>query len=84
MPTLPTRSRCRPTACVYKFHLRNGITFHDGSPIKAEDVAFSLTTLKTKGHPAIGNLLRGMESAETEGDRVVVVKFAPNRPAARR
>jgi microcin C transport system substrate-binding protein len=48
---------------VYKFHLRNGATFHDGSPIKAEDVAFSLTTLKTKGHPAIGNLLRGMESA---------------------
>ena len=64
---------------VYKFHLRDGITFHDGSPIKAEDVAFSLTTLKTKGHPAIGNLLRDMESAETEGDRVVVVKFAPNR-----
>ena len=40
---------------VYKFRLRDGITFHDGSPIKAEDVAFSLTTLKTKGHPAIGN-----------------------------
>ena len=35
--------------------------------------------MKTKGHPAIGNLLRGMESAETDGDRVVVVKFAPNR-----
>ncbi|MEI8151461.1 MAG: extracellular solute-binding protein [Hyphomicrobiales bacterium] len=64
---------------VYKFQLRNGITFHDGSPITADDVAFSLTTLKTKGHPAIGNLLRDMESAETEGDRVVVVKFAANR-----
>ena len=55
---------------VYKFHLRDGITFHDGSPITAEDVAFSLDTLKTKGHPAIGNLLRSMTSAETEGDRV--------------
>ena len=64
---------------IYKFHLRDGITFHDGSPIKAEDVAFSLTTLKTKGHPAIGNLLRDMDSAEAEGDRVVVVNFAPNR-----
>jgi microcin C transport system substrate-binding protein len=64
---------------VYKFHLRDGITFHDGSPITAEDVAFSLTTLKTKGHPAIGNLLRSMNSAEAEGDRVVVVTFAPNR-----
>jgi microcin C transport system substrate-binding protein len=64
---------------VYKFHLRDGVTFHDGSPITAEDVAFSLTTLKTKGHPAIGNLLRSMNSAEAEGDRVVVVKFAPGR-----
>ena len=52
----------------YKFRLRDGITFHDGSPIKAEDVAFSLTTLKTKGHPAIGNLLRDMEAAEAEGE----------------
>jgi microcin C transport system substrate-binding protein len=63
----------------YKFRLRNGIIFHDGSPITAEDVAFSLTTLKTKGHPAIGNLLRDMEAAEAEGDRIVVVRFAPNR-----
>jgi microcin C transport system substrate-binding protein len=63
----------------YKFHLRSGIAFHDGSPIKAEDVAFSLTTLKTKGHPAIGNLLRDLESAEADGDRTVVVKFKPNR-----
>src|SRR3954462_2554766 len=64
---------------VYKFHLRDGVTFHDGSPITAEDVAFSLTMLKTKGHPAIGNLLRSMNSAEAEGDRVVVGKFAPGR-----
>ena len=64
---------------VYKFHLRDGITFHDGSPINAEDVAFSLDTLKTKGHPAIGNLLRDMDSAEAEGDRDLVVKFKPNR-----
>ena len=64
---------------VYKFHLRDGVTFHDGSPIKADDVAFSLTTLKTKGHPAIANLLRDMEGAEADGDRTVVVRFTANR-----
>jgi microcin C transport system substrate-binding protein len=63
----------------YKFRLREKITFHDGSPIKAEDVAFSLTILKAKGHPNIGNLLRDMQSAEADGDRVVVVRFAPTR-----
>ena len=63
----------------YKFHLRDGITFHDGSKITADDVAWSLTNLKEKGHPAIGNLLRDMDSAAAEGDRDVVVKFKPNR-----
>jgi microcin C transport system substrate-binding protein len=63
----------------YKFHLRDGITFHDGSKITAEDVAWSLTNLKEKGHPAIGNLLRDMESATADGERDVTVKFKPNR-----
>ena len=35
----------------YRFRLRDGATFHDGSPIKAADVAFSLNILKEKGHP---------------------------------
>ena len=61
----------------YRFRLRNGITFHDGSPIKAADVAFSLNTLKEKGHPAISMLLREMEAADADGDRTVVIRFAP-------
>ncbi|MDN3015862.1 ABC transporter substrate-binding protein [Paenibacillus sp. BSR1-1] len=29
----------------YTFHLRNGVTFSDGSPVTADDVAFTLTLL---------------------------------------
>ena len=29
-------------ACCYTFHLREGITFHNGTPLTAKDVAFSL------------------------------------------
>ncbi len=29
-------------ACCYTFHLRKGITFHNGTPLTAEDVAFSI------------------------------------------
>src|SRR5262245_31364350 len=35
----------------YRFLMRPGITFHDGSPLTAHDVAFSLKILKDKGHP---------------------------------
>lgn len=63
----------------YRFRLRDGLTFHDGSPITAADVAFSLTILKDKGHPNIGTVLRDMEAAEAEGERVVVLRFKPAR-----
>jgi len=40
-----------PDGLTYRFLLRPGIRFHDGSPITAHDVAFSLKILKDKGHP---------------------------------
>ena len=64
---------------IYRFRLREGIKFHDGSPITAADVAFSLAILKEQGHPAISLVLRDMEGVEAEGDRVVVVRFAAKR-----
>ncbi len=63
----------------YRFRLREGIKFHDGTPITAGDVTFSLSILKEKGHPNIGILLRDMEAAETDGERTVVLRFAANR-----
>jgi len=63
----------------YRFRLREGIKFHDGSPITAADVAFSLSILKEKGHPNIGMLLRDMEAANAADDRTVVIRFSPTR-----
>jgi microcin C transport system substrate-binding protein len=63
----------------YRFKLRDGIKFHDGSPITARDVAFSLTTLKEKGHPNIAMLLRDMEAVEADGDQVAVIRFSAQR-----
>jgi microcin C transport system substrate-binding protein len=63
----------------YRFLLRPEATFHDGTPLTAHDVAFSLTTLKDKGHPIITQLLRDFAGAEAADDRTVVVRFAPKR-----
>ncbi len=66
-------------ALAFRFRLRPGIRFHDGSPITAADVAFSLTTLKDKGHPNIRALLRDMESVQADGERTVTLRFTPQR-----
>jgi microcin C transport system substrate-binding protein len=63
----------------YRFQLRPEARFHDGSRLTARDVAFSLETLKTKGHPSFAQLLRPVESVAAEGDEVVIVRFNEGR-----
>ncbi|WP_309086372.1 extracellular solute-binding protein [Chelativorans sp.] len=48
----------------FTFKLRPEARFHDGSPISAEDVAFSYNLLKEKGHPDFLLTLVEMTSAE--------------------
>jgi microcin C transport system substrate-binding protein len=61
----------------YRFLLRKEARFHDGSPLTARDVAFSLNILKTKGHPSIRQPLRDLDAAEAEADDVLFVRLKP-------
>ena len=63
----------------YRFTLRPEARFHDGSKLTAHDAAFSLTTLKTKGHPLILQQMRDMVKAEALDDTTLVVTFAEKR-----
>ncbi len=63
----------------YRFTLRPGLTFHDGTPLDADDAVFSLTVLKEKGHPIITTLLRDFDGAEATDDRTLVVRFKEKR-----
>ena len=64
---------------VYRFSLRPEATFHDGTPLTAHDVVYSLTTLKEKGHPIIGQLLRDFKGAEALDEHTLTVRFADKR-----
>ncbi len=46
------------------FYLRPEAKFSDGTPLTAEDVAFSFDTLKEKGHPIYHQMLQDVVSAE--------------------
>ena len=71
--------RISPDKLTYRYTLRPEARFHDGSRLTAQDVAFSLTTLKTKGHPLISQQMRDFVSAEAVDDMTVVVTFAAKR-----
>ncbi|MEH6725758.1 MAG: extracellular solute-binding protein [Hyphomicrobiales bacterium] len=48
----------------FLFSLRPQARFHDGTPLTAEDVAFSLTTLQKDGHPDFTQSFRKITSIE--------------------
>jgi microcin C transport system substrate-binding protein len=68
-----------PDKLVYRFTLRPEARFHDGTRLTAHDAAFSLITLKAKGHPLILQQMRDMVKAEASDDATLVVVFAENR-----
>ena len=63
----------------YRFRLRPGLTFHDGSPLTAEDCAWSFNILKAKGHPYITQPLHSFIEAVAEAPDIVAVRLAPER-----
>src|SRR5262249_20233884 len=63
----------------YRFLLRPGLTFHDGSPLTAKDSAFTMNLLKEKGHPIIVSLLREFDGAEAPDNETVVARFKAGR-----
>jgi microcin C transport system substrate-binding protein len=71
--------RVSPDKLTFRFALRPEARFHDGGKLTAHDVAFSLNTLKAKGHPLIVQQLRDMLGAEAADELTVVVKFAEKR-----
>jgi microcin C transport system substrate-binding protein len=60
----------------FVFSLRPQARFHDGSRLTAEDVAFSYSILKEKGHPNLSSFLRDIETVEATGEYEVRMVFA--------
>src|SRR5215475_4213895 len=71
--------RISPDKLTYRFTLRPEAKFHDGSKITAHDVAWSINTLKAKGHPLIQVQMRDVKGAEALDEMTVAVAFAEKR-----
>ena len=64
---------------LWRFHLREGVTFHDGAPFTAADVLASLTRVSDPASPLRGNLPAYI-SAEVIDDYTIDVTTTPNYP----
>ena len=63
----------------YTFHLRPEAKFHDGSPLTADDIVFSLHTLRDKGHPNMAEPLRPLVRAQALDPQTVVLTLSEER-----
>jgi microcin C transport system substrate-binding protein len=64
----------------FEFHLREDAVFHDGAPLTAEDVVFSIEILKKDGHPLIAGTLAHVQEIKALSKDVVSVSLAANAP----
>ncbi|WP_036258239.1 extracellular solute-binding protein [Mesorhizobium sp. WSM3224] len=65
----------------FTFSLRPQARFHDGTPLTADDVAFTFKLLKDKGHPGYALSLTHLEDAVVKDAHTVELKFSGKQSA---
>ncbi|HEX5465300.1 MAG TPA: ABC transporter substrate-binding protein [Candidatus Limnocylindrales bacterium] len=79
-PDLATAWDISPDGKTYTFHLRPGVTFSDGTPVKASDVQFSLDRVATDKESLWGFLFPKMDITAPDDATVVITLDAPWAP----
>ena len=78
-PYLASSWEISPDRLTYTFHLRPNALFHDLSPITADDVKFSLETVRDQ-HP-FSSMLSGVADMKTPDSRTLVLTLDHPHPA---
>ncbi|SMF98742.1 ABC transporter substrate-binding protein [Burkholderia singularis] len=78
-PSLATSWEVSDDARRYVFHLRRGVKWHDGQPLTAADVAYSLATLR-RYHPRAKTTFANLASVATPDPYTVVLTLSKPAP----
>lgn len=72
-PALAEKWEISPDGLTYTFHLRKGVLFSDGTPLKASDVKFSIDRAKTNKKSGWTFTLEPLKEITTPDDSTVVM-----------
>ena len=64
-----------PDGLAYTFHLRGGVTWHDGKPFTAADAQFSLGELTAKLHPSAKGAFRALDRIDAPDERTLIIRM---------
>jgi peptide/nickel transport system substrate-binding protein len=80
VPDLATGWTVSRDGLTYTFTLRDDVTWHDGQPFTAEDVAFTMALLRDPDFPAAPDLSSFWRTVETYADDDHTVRFVLTQP----
>src|SRR4029450_7357190 len=76
IPMLAERWEVADGARTWKFHLRKGVRFHNGSEVTAEDVKFTFASIAKEGSAnSMAPEFRTIKSMEVEGPYTITLRF---------
>src|SRR5881396_1259919 len=76
IPMLAERWEVLDGGRTWRFHLRKGVRFHDGTEVTAEDVKFTFASMAKEGSAnAMAPEFRTIKSMEVEGPYTISVRF---------
>ncbi|CAO3359086.1 ABC transporter substrate-binding protein [Azospirillum melinis] len=78
-PALATDWTISPDGLTYTFKLRQGVTWHDGRPFTADDVAYSIKLLK-ENHPRGRGTFAFVTAVETPDPHTAVLRLSKPAP----
>lgn len=82
VPDLAESWEVTPDGLTYTFHLRPDVTWHDGEPFTANDVAFTMSLLRDPDFPGPADLGEFWRTVETYAIDDTTIEFVLTQPLA--
>nr|MBN1228301.1 peptide ABC transporter substrate-binding protein [Anaerolineae bacterium] len=82
VPDLATGWEVSSDGLTYLFTLRTDVTWHDGTPFTADDVAFTMSLLRSREFPGPADLNAFWRTVETYADDDYTIRFVLSQPLA--